>query len=86
MPDPHRPAADAGRRHVDLAALARRARPALTGVFRTGDNPVVDIQFPASVTGASLWVMVVDNTGKVFHVLPNINQTDVLVDDLGQGR
>ena len=39
---------------------------------------------PASVTGASLWVMVVDNTGKVFHVLPNINQTDVLVDDLGQ--
>ncbi|RCW89012.1 serine/threonine protein kinase [Paracoccus lutimaris] len=57
---------------------------ALTGVFQTGDNPVVDIQFPANITGASLWVMVVDNTGKVFHVLPNINQTDAMVDDLGQ--
>ncbi len=64
--------------------LGATGEAALTGVFRTGDNPVVDIQFPASVTGASLWVMVVDNTGKVFHVLPNINQTDVLVDDLGQ--
>ena len=34
--------------------------------------------------GASLWVMVVDNTGKVFHVLPNINRTEHLVDDLGE--
>lgn len=57
---------------------------ALTGVFHTGDNPVVDIQIPASVTGASLWVMVVDNTGKVFHILPNINHPDSLIDDLGQ--
>ncbi|MGR3270581.1 serine/threonine protein kinase [Thalassococcus profundi] len=57
---------------------------ALTGVFRTDENPVVDIQLPADITGASLWVMVVDNTGKVFHVLPNINRTDHLVDDLGE--
>ena len=56
---------------------------ALTGVFNTGDNPVVDIQIPASVAGASLWVMVVDNTGKVFHILPNINHPGSLVDDLG---
>ncbi|AUH66517.1 serine/threonine protein kinase (plasmid) [Paracoccus zhejiangensis] len=56
----------------------------LNGVFRTGQNPVVDVQFPATVTGASLWVMAVDNTGKVFHVLPNINQPESLVDDLGE--
>lgn len=56
---------------------------ALTGVFRTDENPVVDIQLPADITGASLWVMVVDNTGKVFHILPNINRTDHLIDDLG---
>lgn len=55
----------------------------LNGVFQTGQNPVVDVQFPATITGASLWVMVVDNTGKVFHILPNINQPDSLVDDLG---
>ncbi|MBU3031497.1 serine/threonine-protein kinase [Paracoccus marinaquae] len=55
----------------------------LNGVFQTGQNPVVDVQFSATVTGASLWVMVVDNTGKVFHILPNINQPASLVDDLG---
>lgn len=55
----------------------------LNGVFQTGQNPVVDVQFPATITGASLWVMVVDNTGKVFHILPNINQPESLVDDLG---
>ncbi len=57
---------------------------ALTGVYRTGDNPVVDVEMPADLTeGASLWVMVVDNTGKVFHVLPNINRTEHATDDLG---
>ncbi|WP_299426039.1 serine/threonine protein kinase [uncultured Shimia sp.] len=56
----------------------------LTGVFTTGDNPVVDIQMPESIVGASLWVMVVDNTGKVFHVLPNVYDTENQVDALGQ--
>ena len=45
--------------------------PSLTGVFRTGENPVVDIELPADAAAGWLWVMVVDNTGKVFHVLPN---------------
>ena len=31
----------------------------------------------------SLWVMVVDNTGKVFHVLPNINRTEHDIAKLG---
>ncbi|SDE48244.1 Serine/threonine protein kinase [Paracoccus isoporae] len=55
----------------------------MNGVFSTGENPVVDVQIPASVTGASLWVMVVDNTGRVFHVLPNINQPETSVEQLG---
>lgn len=55
----------------------------LTGIFNTDDNPVVDVQIPASVTDASLWVMVVDNTDTVFHVLPNIDRTDHGVDGLG---
>ncbi|MBU2980553.1 serine/threonine protein kinase [Lentibacter algarum] len=55
----------------------------MTGIFRTGENPVVDVQLPATITGASLWVMVVDNTGKVFNILPNINQTEHMVDTLG---
>ncbi len=59
------------------------AEPVLTGVYRTNDNPVVDVELPAGETGASLWVMVVDNTGKVFHVLPNINRLEHQVGDLG---
>lgn len=55
----------------------------LTGVYRTGENPVVDIQLPASIEGASLWVMVVDNTGKVFNILPNVNRTEHIIDTLG---
>ncbi len=58
--------------------------PVLTGVYRTGENPVVDIQLPETITGASLWVMVVDNTGKVFNILPNINHTEHIIDTLGQ--
>lgn len=41
-----------------------------TGVFRTGQNPVVDVEVPATMTEGWLWVLVVDNTGKVFHILP----------------
>lgn len=56
----------------------------LTGVYHTGENPVVDVQLPATIQGASLWVMVVDNTGKVFNILPNVNQTEHLIDTLGE--
>lgn len=55
----------------------------LTGVFRTGENPVVDILVPATRQDAYLWVMVVDNTGKVFHVLPNINDNELQIENLG---
>lgn len=55
----------------------------LTGVFNTGQNPVVDIRVPANITEGSLWVMVVDNTGKVFHVLPNVNRTGHQLSELG---
>ncbi|SDE43085.1 serine/threonine protein kinase [Ruegeria marina] len=54
----------------------------LTGVFHTGENPVVDVRVPASTAG-SLWVMVVDNTGKVFHILPNVVRTEHELGELG---
>ncbi len=43
----------------------------LTGVYHAGDNPIVEVQAPAGLTDGSLWVAVIDNTGKVFNVLPN---------------
>jgi len=55
----------------------------LTGVFRTGDNPVVDVLIPASITGGQLWVMAVDSSGKVFNLLPNVNFEVNDIDRLG---
>lgn len=54
------------------------------GIFRTDQNPVVDVVLPATLDDGWLWVMVVDNTGKVFHVLPNAMDSEQLVPNLGQ--
>jgi eukaryotic-like serine/threonine-protein kinase len=45
----------------------------LSGIYHAGDNPIVEVLAPADLKGLSLWVVVVDNTGKVFNLLPNIN-------------
>ena len=58
--------------------------PSLSGVFRTGENPMVEVHVPESISDGSLWVMVVDNTGTVFHVLPNVNQTEHDLASLGE--
>ncbi|MEO0915949.1 MAG: hypothetical protein AAFY31_03055, partial [Pseudomonadota bacterium] len=58
----------------------------LTGVFRTGGNPVVDILLPNDLADLYLWVMVVDNTGKVFHVLPNVDDAEQRVELLGRAE
>ena len=55
----------------------------LTGVFRTRENPVVEIHAPADIDEGYLWVMVVDNTGKIFHILPNVNDGEQRLSALG---
>ena len=54
-----------------------------TGIFHMGQNPLVEVQAPATLTDGSLWVAVIDNTGKVFNVLPNINFEDHDLIDIG---
>ncbi|TCO70536.1 serine/threonine protein kinase [Rhodovulum euryhalinum] len=56
----------------------------LTGIYRVGENPVAEVLAPASLTQGWLWVMVVDNTGKVFHVLPQINHTEHALTEVGR--
>lgn len=58
-------------------------QPNLTGVFRTRENPVVDIHVPDDLRDGYLWVMVVDNTGKIFHILPNVNNGEQRLSALG---
>lgn len=55
----------------------------LSGAYRVDDNPIVEIHAPATLTEGSLWVVVVDNTGKVFNLLPNINFEEQRIGRLG---
>ncbi|MDF3905794.1 serine/threonine-protein kinase [Paracoccus sp. AS002] len=65
---------------------ARRPEPSLTGIYRPGDNPVADVLIPAELAatpGAELWVAV-EETGKVFNVLPNMADQETRLDRIGQ--
>lgn len=48
----------------------------LSGIYRAGENPIVEVLAPADLTALSLWVVVVDNTGAVYNLLPNIAQEE----------
>lgn len=55
----------------------------LTGVYKAGDNPVVDVLIPANVTKGQIWAMAVDNEGRVYHLLPTQDFADNEVGNLG---
>jgi serine/threonine protein kinase len=55
----------------------------LSGIYRAGDNPVVEVLVPPALTGLSLWVLVVDNTNQVFSLLPNEKQAEHDIQDIG---
>ncbi len=56
----------------------------LSGIYNAGDIPVAEVHVPATVTNGSLWVMVVDNTNRVFHVLPHQNRLEHDLADIGE--
>jgi eukaryotic-like serine/threonine-protein kinase len=51
----------------------------LTGVFTTGDEVLIDVLMPATITEGHLWVIAVDANNTVFNVLPNAlnGQSDI---------
>lgn len=55
----------------------------LTGAYHVGENPIAEVHAPANLTGGSLWVMVIDKSGVVFNVLPNINRKTGSLNELG---
>ena len=64
--------------------LANAPNP--SGEFIVGENPVIDVDLPAGVTEGYLSVSVLDVSGNVFHLLPNINRPDNAIADLRQGQ
>ena len=58
----------------------------LSGVYTIGENPLAEVQVPVGIEDASLWVLIVDTDGEVYHILPNLNQTSHNVGALGEVR
>ncbi len=55
-----------------------------TGVFRVGDNPLIDIRMPERQSWGHLHVVAVDVQGTVFHLLPNTHRRQTQLARLGQ--
>jgi serine/threonine-protein kinase len=53
-----------------------RPEPNPTGRYFVGENPVIDVVIPAGVTDGYLFVSVLDVSGNVFHLLPNLNRQE----------
>lgn len=51
-----------------------RGDPNPAARYFVGENPAIDVVIPAGVTSGYLWVSIVDVTGSVFHLLPNVNR------------
>ncbi|RUS59702.1 serine/threonine protein kinase [Pseudorhodobacter sp. E13] len=63
-----------------------RPDPNPAGRYFVGENPAIDVVIPADVTSGFLWVSIVDVTGSVFHLLPNLNRPDNTVEGLRAGQ
>lgn len=53
-----------------------RSDPNPEGRCFVGENPVIDVLLPATMTGSYLFVSARDVSGNVFHLLPNLMQPD----------
>ncbi|WP_299767776.1 serine/threonine-protein kinase [uncultured Tateyamaria sp.] len=56
----------------------------LSGVFTTGQNPVVDILVPDTYADGALWVMAVNPDGTLFHLVPNINRQENRIAEMAE--
>ncbi|MEP2715171.1 MAG: serine/threonine protein kinase, partial [Pseudophaeobacter sp.] len=60
--------------------------PNPSGRFFVGENPVIDVVLPASLTSGYLTVSILDVSGNVFHLLPNISRQENSVSALRDGK
>ena len=64
------PAAPGGSISVLLSA-GGSTEPNLAGAYAPGENPVIDLIAPATLTEGYLWVVIADLSDQVYHLLPN---------------
>lgn len=58
----------------------------LSGVFTTGQNPVVDVVIPDRFAQGALWVLAINPDGSVFNVVPNIYNEEFRIDALANAE
>ncbi len=56
-----------------------------SGRYFVGENPVIDLVIPADVISGYLSVAIIDVSGNVYHILPNLNRKDNSVTALRKG-
>ena len=76
------PAVPAGGISVGLG-FGDRDGPNLAGTYAVGDNPVIDILMPATLTDGHLWVVVADVSGSVYNLLPTLYHPATAISELG---
>ncbi|QAX32020.1 serine/threonine protein kinase [Leisingera sp. NJS204] len=81
----HLPKAPSGGAEVKFAVGGSSVEPNPSGRFFVGENPVIDILLPDDVTEGYLTVSILDVSGNVFHLLPNISREDNAVASLRDG-
>ena len=53
-------------------------------MFHVGDNPIVEVQLPATITEGFLWVVLINDTGgNVFNLLPKLGQEEHAIARIG---
>lgn len=72
----HLPKAPSGGAEVAFAVGGDTVEPNPSGRFFVGENPVIDVVLPEDVTDGFLTVSILDVSGNVFHLLPNISRAD----------
>ena len=63
-----------------------RDSPNPTGRYFVGENPVIDVVVPASIQDGYMYVSIIDVSGNVFHLLPNLNRADHAIEALRDGQ
>ncbi|MBY6058499.1 serine/threonine protein kinase [Leisingera daeponensis] len=81
----HLPKAPPGGTEVEFAVGGTMVEPNPSGRFFVGENPVIDVVLPNHLTDGYLTVSILDVSGNVFHLLPNISREDNAVSSLRGG-
>ncbi|MES2846810.1 MAG: protein kinase [Pseudomonadota bacterium] len=77
---------DAGPAGVDVKfGFGDRSDPNPAARYFVGENPVIDVILPDWMQTGYLWISIIDVSGNVYHLLPNLGRPDNAVASLRAG-